>query len=66
MHERPVTVVDFSDAGVRVSDGLKAGDLVVVAGTQFMTEDLKVKLSDGDAQQAALATGSIVPPSQTR
>ncbi|PJI39832.1 MAG: efflux transporter periplasmic adaptor subunit [Rhizobium sp.] len=66
VHERPVTVVDFSEAGVRVSDGLKAGDLVVVAGTQFMTEDLKVKLSDGDAQQAALATGSIVPSSQTR
>lgn len=66
VHERPVTVVDFSEAGVRVSDGLKAGDLVVVAGTQFMTEDLKVKLSEGDAQQAALATGSIVPSSQTR
>lgn len=66
VHERPVTVVDFSEAGVRVSDGLKAGDLVVVAGTQFMTEDLKVKLAQGDAEQAALATGSIVPPSQTR
>lgn len=66
VHERPVTVVDFSEAGVRVSEGLKAGDLVVVAGTQFMTEDLKVKLAEGDAEQAALATGSIVPPSQTR
>lgn len=66
VHERTVTVVDFSEAGVRVSEGLKAGDLVVVAGTQFMTEDLKVKLAQGDAEQAALATGSIVPPSQTR
>ncbi|NML75721.1 efflux RND transporter periplasmic adaptor subunit [Rhizobium sp. S-51] len=66
VHERPVTVVDFSDTGVRVSEGLKPGDLVVVAGTQFMSEDLKVKLAAADAEQASLATGSITPASQTR
>ena len=62
VHERPVTVVDFSDTGVRVSEGLKAGDLVVVAGTQFMVEDLKVKLAD--PEQAALA--NTTQSSQTR
>ena len=51
---------------MRVSEGLKAGDLVVVAGTQFMTEDLKVKLAEGEAEQAALPTGIIAAPSQTR
>ena len=34
----------ITDSGVRVAEGLKAGDVVVAAGTQFMTENLKVKL----------------------
>jgi membrane fusion protein, multidrug efflux system len=57
VHARTIKLADFSDDGVRVADGLKAGDLVVTAGTQFMTEDMKVKLpastqasaDDGDA-----------------
>ncbi len=52
VHARPVTVAEFSGSGVRIADGLKPGDLVVVAGTQFMTEDLKVKLPS-DLQQSA-------------
>jgi multidrug efflux system membrane fusion protein len=37
---------------VHVTEGLDTGDLVVAAGTQFMTENLKVKVPD---QQSALA-----------
>ncbi len=34
------------DNGVRVAEGLAKGDLVVSAGTQFMKEDMKVKLPE--------------------
>ncbi|MBX9454976.1 MAG: efflux RND transporter periplasmic adaptor subunit [Rhizobium sp.] len=44
VHARPVEVADFTAEGVGVTDGLAPGDLVVSAGTQFMTENLKVKL----------------------
>ena len=44
VHAREITLADFADHGVRVADGLRAGDLVVAAGTQFMSEELKVKL----------------------
>jgi RND family efflux transporter MFP subunit len=43
---RPVTVADFSDEGVRISKGLSTGDLVVSAGTQFMKDDMKVRLPE--------------------
>jgi RND family efflux transporter MFP subunit len=46
VHARAITVADFAPDGVRVAQGLQPGDLVVVAGTQFMTENLKVKLPD--------------------
>lgn len=46
VHARPVEVAGFTAAGVGVTQGLKPGDLVVSAGTQFMTENLKVKLPD--------------------
>lgn len=46
VHARPVEVADFTAEGVAVTEGLKPGDLVVSAGTQFMTENLKVKLPD--------------------
>lgn len=44
VHARPVEVADFTTDGVGVTEGLRPGDLVVSAGTQFMTENLKVKL----------------------
>jgi RND family efflux transporter MFP subunit len=53
VHSQTVKIADFSDDGVRIADGLKAGQTVVAAGTQFMTENLKVKLPDAAAQQAA-------------
>ncbi|AGB72558.1 MULTISPECIES: efflux RND transporter periplasmic adaptor subunit [Rhizobium] len=53
VHSRAIQVADFADDGVRVADGLKAGDVVVAAGTQFMTENMKVKLPAASAQQAS-------------
>ena len=53
VHSRAIKVADFADDGVRVADGLKAGDVVVAAGTQFMTENMKVKLAAASAQQAS-------------
>lgn len=53
VHSRAIKVADFADDGVRVADGLKAGDVVVAAGTQFMTENMKVKLPAASAQQAS-------------
>jgi RND family efflux transporter MFP subunit len=46
VHARPVEVGAFTADGVGVISGLKAGDLVVAAGTQFMRENLTVKLPD--------------------
>lgn len=43
---RPVTVAEFSDNGVRISKGIATGDLVVSAGTQFMKDDMKVKVPE--------------------
>ncbi|MEZ2128465.1 MULTISPECIES: efflux RND transporter periplasmic adaptor subunit [unclassified Sinorhizobium] len=53
VHARDIKVADFTDGGVRVTDGLQAGDVVVAAGTQFMTENLKVKLPGAGAQSAS-------------
>jgi RND family efflux transporter MFP subunit len=53
VHSRSIEVADFSDSGVRVADGLKAGDIVVTAGTQFMSENMKVKMPQAQSQQAA-------------
>ncbi|WFU08351.1 efflux RND transporter periplasmic adaptor subunit [Rhizobium sp. CB3090] len=54
VHAHSVKVADFADDGVRVADGLKAGDVVVAAGTQFMAEDMKVKVPT--SQQASAET----------
>ena len=62
---RPVEVEDFSDDGVRISQGLSTGDLVVSAGTQFMREDMKVKLPETVASRfgsvSSLTTASVAP-----
>ncbi|SIQ97275.1 RND family efflux transporter, MFP subunit [Rhizobium sp. RU20A] len=55
VHARPVEVAEFADKGVRIASGLKPGDLVVAAGTQFMSENLQVKL-DPEIRDAAAAT----------
>ncbi|AYD02398.1 efflux RND transporter periplasmic adaptor subunit [Neorhizobium sp. NCHU2750] len=46
VNARSVTIADFSDDGVRISKGLSTGDLVVSAGTQFMKDDMKVRLPE--------------------
>lgn len=53
VHAREVEVTDFGPDGVRVANGLQPRDLVVAAGTQFMAENLKVKLPEGDLSAAA-------------
>lgn len=55
VHPRQIKVAEFTADGVSVADGLKPGDVVVAAGTQFMTENLQVKLTGGAAQQSASA-----------
>ncbi|MBY5764857.1 efflux RND transporter periplasmic adaptor subunit [Rhizobium leguminosarum] len=52
VHGRDIKVSDFTGDGVHVTEGLDTGDLVVSAGTQFMSENLKVKVP---VQQSALA-----------
>ena len=52
VHAREVKVAEFTGGGVHVADGLKTGDLVVAAGTQFMTENLKIKLPEQQSAQA--------------
>ncbi|TIT83496.1 MAG: efflux RND transporter periplasmic adaptor subunit, partial [Mesorhizobium sp.] len=42
------------------------GDVVVAAGTQFMTENLKVKFSGDVAQQSASAEGDVATTSSLR
>jgi membrane fusion protein, multidrug efflux system len=65
VNSRPVKVADFSDNGVRVSEGIAKGDLVVSAGTQFMKEDMKVKLPETVASRFgsvnSQTTASIQP-----
>lgn len=65
VNSRPVKVADFSDNGVRVSEGIAKGDLVVSAGTQFMKEDMKVKLPETIASRfgtlSSQTTASIQP-----
>ncbi|KRB51942.1 hemolysin secretion protein D [Rhizobium sp. Root708] len=52
VHAREIKVADFTNDGVNVAEGLQTGDLVVAAGTQFMTENLKVKLPEQQSAQA--------------
>ncbi|TGV96302.1 efflux RND transporter periplasmic adaptor subunit, partial [Mesorhizobium sp. M2E.F.Ca.ET.154.01.1.1] len=65
VHPRPIKVANFTADGVAVADGLKQGDVVVAAGTQFMAENLKVKLSS-DTQQSASAEDDVATTSSLR
>ncbi|THK37886.1 efflux RND transporter periplasmic adaptor subunit [Ensifer sp. MPMI2T] len=60
VHARDVKLAEFTGDGVRVAEGLEQGDLVVAAGTQFMTEDLKVKLPAADQQSALAETDEVL------
>ena len=52
VHAREIKVADFTGDGVNVTEGLSTGDIVVAAGTQFMSENLKVKLPELQAASA--------------
>lgn len=58
VHVRDIKVADFTGDGVHVAEGLDSGDLVVAAGTQFMSENLKVKVPD--QQSASVETDEAV------
>ncbi|MDK1377633.1 MULTISPECIES: efflux RND transporter periplasmic adaptor subunit [unclassified Sinorhizobium] len=60
VHARDVKLAEFTGDGVRIAEGLKQGDLVVAAGTQFMAEDLKVKLPATEQQAALTETGEVL------
>lgn len=66
VHARPVKVAEFAADGVRVAEGLKPGDVIVAAGTQFMTENLKVKLAGDTVLQSASAADGSGDASQLR
>ncbi|MDX8447676.1 efflux RND transporter periplasmic adaptor subunit [Mesorhizobium captivum] len=66
VHPRPIKIANFTADGVAVADGLKQGDVVIAAGTQFMTENLKVKFSGDVAQQSASAEGDVATTSSLR
>lgn len=57
---REVRAGAFTADGVAIDDGLKRGDLVVAAGTQFMTDKRKVKLPEGFRE--ALAANAAAKP----
>jgi RND family efflux transporter MFP subunit len=59
VHMRDVEVADFAPGGIRVAKGLQPGELVVAAGTQFMAENLKVKLPEGGQSAAAETTETV-------
>jgi membrane fusion protein, multidrug efflux system len=65
VNSRPVGVAGYTDIGVRVADGLSKGELVVSAGTQFMKEDMKVRLPEAVASRFgnvnSLSTASVEP-----
>ncbi|MGE7367501.1 efflux RND transporter periplasmic adaptor subunit [Neorhizobium sp. NPDC001467] len=56
VHSRVVTVSGFADDGVRIAEGVKPGETVVAAGTQFMAEDMKVKVPGAATAEAQDST----------
>lgn len=59
---RPVTTSAFVKDGVQIEKGLGKGDLVVAAGTQFMTDKRKVRLPDG-LKETLAANATMKPAS---
>ncbi|HXV30688.1 MAG TPA: efflux RND transporter periplasmic adaptor subunit [Sinorhizobium sp.] len=60
VHARAISLADFAGDQVRIAEGLAPGDLVVAAGTQFMTEGLEVKWPAAEQQSARADTREIV------
>ena len=51
VRKTPVTVAGMAEDGVRITSGLNPGDLVVVAGAQFLRDRMRVRLPN-ERQQA--------------
>ena len=51
VHKTPVTTAGMAEDGVRITSGLNPGDLVVVAGAQFLRDRMRVRLPN-ERQQA--------------
>jgi multidrug efflux system membrane fusion protein len=51
---KPVIVGGIADDGVRIENGLQAGDMVVIAGVQFLRDGMRVRLL-GHRQDSRLA-----------
>lgn len=57
VRKTPVTAAGMAEDGVRITSGLNPGDLVVVAGAQFLRDGMRVRLPD-ERQQARAARAS--------
>jgi multidrug efflux pump subunit AcrA (membrane-fusion protein) len=44
VRKTPVTAAGMAEDGVRITSGLNPGDLVVVAGAQFLRDRMRVRL----------------------
>jgi multidrug efflux pump subunit AcrA (membrane-fusion protein) len=51
VRKMPVTVGGAAESGVRIASGLRAGDVIVIAGVQFLRDGMAVRLP-GDRPQA--------------
>jgi len=49
----PVTIAGTAAEGVRIADGLSAGDLVVTAGVQFLRDGMRVRLPGGRSAKSS-------------
>ena len=47
----PVTLGSTAESGVRIASGVRAGDVIVIAGVQFLRDGIAVRLP-GDRPQA--------------
>jgi membrane fusion protein, multidrug efflux system len=57
VRKTPVTTAGMAEEGVRITTGLTPGDLVVIAGAQFLRDRMRVRLPD-ERQQPRVARPS--------
>jgi len=57
VRKTPVTPAGMAEGGVRITSGLNPGDLVVIAGTQFLRDGMRVRLADERRQARANSPG---------
>jgi len=57
VRKTPVTAAGMAEDGVRITSGLNPGDLVVIAGTQFLRDGMRVRLAHERRQARANSPG---------